>query len=108
MDQIIYPEGICGAGLCHLRALVNVWGQEMVSAILKKEKSLPKQNLDPTVVKTNFEEHNNKKDHLIYFIYGIHWVALTPEKYPDDAKHFSVTDFNKCKESLLNMSEAYG
>ena len=42
VDQITYPEGICGAELCHLRALVNVWGQAMVSAILAKEKSLPK------------------------------------------------------------------
>ena len=79
----------------------------MVTAILAKEKSLPKQNLDPTVVKRSFEEQNNKKDHLIYFIYGIHWVALTPEEYSDDAMHFSVTDFDKCKESLLNMSEVY-
>ena len=39
-DRITYPDGICGAGLFHLRAHVNVWGLQMVTAILKKETSL--------------------------------------------------------------------
>ena len=78
-DQIHYPEGICGTGLCHLRALVNVWGETMVTAVLVKEKYLHQKHLDPAVVNSIFQEHNNKEDHLIYFIYGIHWVALTPK-----------------------------
>ena len=79
VEQIHYPEGICGAGLCHLRALVHVWGETMVTAVLGKETFLHHNNLDAAVVNSIFQEHNNKKDHLIYFIYGIHWVALTPE-----------------------------
>ena len=71
-------------------------------------KILTQKNLDPAVVNSIFQEHNNKEDHLIYFIYRIHWVVLTPKEYSNDAMHFAVTDFNKCKDSLLNMSEAYG
>ena len=55
-----------------------------------------------------FQDHNNKEDHLIYFIYGIHWVALTPKEYSNDAMHFDVTDFDKCKHSLINMSKQDG
>ena len=79
IEQIQYPKGICGTGLCHLRALVNVWGKAKVTAVLGNEQSLHHNNLDAAVVNSIFQEHNNKKDHFIYFIYGIHWVALTPK-----------------------------
>ena len=32
-----YPVGITGTGLCHLRALVNVWGVEKVKTVIGKE-----------------------------------------------------------------------
>ena len=78
----------------------------MVTTVLGKEQSLHHKNLDAAVVNRIFQEYNKKEDHFIYFIYGIYWIALTPKEYSDDAMHFAVTDFNKCKKSIFSMSGA--
>ena len=79
-----------------------------VTDIIEKEISLHNKNLDAAKVNSIFQEYNREENHFIYFIYGIHWVALTPQEYSNDSMHFAVTDFNKCKKSLLSMSGASG
>ena len=59
--------------------------------------------LDRVLVKKIFEKYNDNDDYFIYFIYGVHWVALTPTQYSDDSKHYDVSNFKECIKNLQNM-----
>ena len=39
----------------------------------------------------------------IFCIEGVQWVALTPEKYFDDDKHYKVTSHQTCIDELEEM-----
>ena len=75
----------------------------MLNYELGKESSLKDPFLDRVILENMFEKYNSNEDHSIYFIYGVHWAALTPTQYSDDSKHYDVSNFDEYKKILQNM-----
>lgn len=107
-DFGLYPVEFTGNLKCHLRALYSVCPAAAWEAhergIVHSQYELVKSILANHVNQTDGKVFRLRKDDPVLR----HWVALTPERYTDDAKWFRTKDYRKASFllELLEMPEA--
>jgi len=92
-----YPDEICGVGKCGYRALFNVFGQTKYDAMIS---NLPHQDCSVLQLpKLCINMFGKDESGCIFLLRSHHWVALSLERYYDDAFCWKVV----CHETALNI-----